>query len=142
MDGKFYDLAVLATESAAGEGIKNIDPRWVYSQWQHESDHFTSQLAVENHNLGGLTQIDPNDSPQPDGNYYYINFASDEEYAVYFGRYLRYFLDSGIDQASTLTEYIIALKNSPSGAYFGDSLENYLADCQKIYNENFLIPEC
>lgn len=32
-----------------------------------------------------------------------------------------------IDKASTLEDYVTALKISPSGAYFGDALENYLS---------------
>jgi hypothetical protein len=133
----FYELAKAAAEAAASKGITNIDPEWIYAQWVHESDNFTSQLAVENKNLGGLTQTTPNDSPQPDGAYWYTIFDSYEYYADYFGRYLRYFLDSNIDQATTLEEYITSLKNSPSGAYFGDSLENYITDCVRILNENF-----
>lgn len=137
MNHYFYSLAHRAAQAAADEEITKIDPRWIYAQWVHESNNFTSQLAAENHNLGGLTQEEANDSPQPDGSCYYINFVSYEDYADYFGHYLRYFVDGGIDQATNLTEYITALKNSPSGAYFGDSLENYLSDCQEIYAENF-----
>jgi len=137
MNDYFYELAQRAVEVAVSKGMSNIDPSWIYSQWIHESDSFTSQLAIENHNLGGLTQETPNDSPQPDGTYYYINFDSYESYADYFGRYLHYFIDGGVDKATTLEEYITALKNSPSGAYFGDSLENYVTDCQRIHTENF-----
>jgi len=137
MNDYFYQLATVATEAAISKEITNLDPRWIYSQWVHESDNFTSQLAIGNHNLGGLTQEEPNDSPQPDGSYYYINFDSYESYADYFGSYLHYFIDGGVDQATTLEEYITALKNSPSGAYFGDSLENYVNNCQRIYMEIF-----
>lgn len=133
----FYGLAEVAVDSAVSKGIANIDPRWIYSQWVHESQEFSSRLAIKNHNLGGLTQEEPNDSPQPDGNCYYIIFDSFESYADYFGRYLRYFKDSGVDYATTLEEYIVALKNSPSGAYFGDDLDDYLSDCQRIFEENF-----
>ena len=64
-----------------------------------------------------------------------MQFATYEDYADYFGRYLKGFIDGGVDQAGTLEEYV--LKNSPSGAYFGDSLENYLAGCEGFYSENF-----
>ncbi len=133
----FYGLAQQAAEAAKDYGITNIDPKWIYSQWVHETNAFTSDLQASNHNLGGLTQENTNDTPQPDGGFYYINFDTFEDYAKYFGHYLRYFTDSGIDKATTLAEYITALKNSPSGAYFGDSLENYLTDCQAIYNTTF-----
>jgi hypothetical protein len=137
MNQYFYDLAQQAVESAKIKDINNIDQRWIYSQWVHESDNFTSALAIDNHNLGGVTQSEPNDTPQPDGSCYYINFTTYEDYATYFGKYLHGFIDSEVDQATTLEEYITALKNSPSGEYFGDSLENYLTDCKRIYNENF-----
>jgi len=133
----FYGLAQRAAQAATDKGLINIDHRWIYVQWVHESDNFTSTLAVDNHNLGGVTQSEPNDTPQPDGGNYYINFPSCEDYADYFGHYLHGFIDGGIDQATTLEQYIVALKNSPSGEYFGDSLENYLTDCQRIYDETF-----
>lgn len=134
----FSELSKKASEAAASIGITNIDARWIYAQWVHESNNFTSDLAIDNHNLGGVTQTEENDTPQPDGNCYYINFPTYEDYADYFGRYLHGFIDSNIDQSTTLEEYITALKNSPSGEYFGDSLENYVTDCQRIYNENFM----
>lgn len=137
MNKYFYGLAEDAAQAAADRGVTNIDPRWIYAQWYHESNGFTSALATNNHNLGGLTQEEVNDTPQPDGGNYYINFGSFEEYAMYFGHYLRGYIDGGVDQATTLAEYITALKNSPSGEYFGDDLDDYLADCQRIYDENF-----
>lgn len=137
MNDYFYDLAKKAATAAANTGVTNLDPRWIYAQWCHETAEFTSAMCVQYKNLGGLTQVTPNDTPQPDGNYYYMQFDSYEDYADYFGRYLKGFIDGGIDQASTLEEYITALKNSPSGAYFGDSLENYLSNCERIYEECF-----
>lgn len=137
MNEYFYDLAKQAALAAANAGLLNLDPRWIYAQWCHETAGFTSAMCVDYKNLGGLTQVAPNDTPQPDGDYYYMQFDTYEEYAAYFGRYLKGFIDGGIDQASTLEEYITALKDSPSGAYFGDSLENYLTNCQQIYEECF-----
>lgn len=129
---KYLSLAKQAVEAAAGVGVGNVDYRWIYSQWCHESAGFSSALAESNNNLGGICQAEPNDTPQPDGNQYYIQFDSLEDYARYFGRYLRYFKDSDIDKATTLREYIEALKNSPSGMYFGDDLEAYYSDCAAI----------
>ena len=137
MNEYFWQLALRAAQVAAENGLGNIDSRWIYSQWAHETNNFTSAMCVDYKNLGGLTQTEPNDTPQPDGDYYYMQFGNYEDYADYFGRYLRYFIDGGINQASTLEEYITALKNSPSGAYFGDSLGNYLAGCEGFYAENF-----
>jgi hypothetical protein len=134
----FYGIAQIAAQSAAeNKGLTNIDPRWVYCQFAHETGRFTSDLQASNHNLGGLTQTTPNSTPQPDGNCYYINFDSFEDYGIYLGKYLAGFVDGGIDQATNLEEYITALKNSPSGAYFGDSLENYINGCQAVWDECF-----
>lgn len=130
MDKYFFMLANTSA-SFAGEPIK---PEWVYCQWVHESNNFTSQLATENHNLGGLCQTQPNDSPQPDGNEYYMNFDDYEHYARYFGWYLTQFRENGIYNSQTIDDYITALKN---GGYFGDDLDNYLTDCKRIYAENF-----
>jgi hypothetical protein len=134
----FYGIAQIAAQSAAeNKGLTNIRPEFLYCQFYHETGGFTSELQASNHNLGGLTQAEPNDSKQPDGNCYYMNFDSFEDYGIYFGKYLGGFVDGGIDQATTLEEYVTALKNSPSGAYFGDSLENYLNGCQAVWNECF-----
>lgn len=132
----FFTLAQQAAEIANrySDGNNNICPEWLYCQWYHESAGFTSDLAQSNHNLGGLCQTTPNDTPQPDGNQYYMNFPDFGAYADYFGRYLRYYREDGIYDATTLEEYVTALKN---GGYFGDSIENYLAGTGAVYEENF-----
>jgi hypothetical protein len=135
----FMDIAERAARVAVENGLPNIDPRWLYAQFVHESDNFTSRLFRENKNFGGLTQETPNDSLQPDGNYYYMNFETYKDYADYLGKYLTGYIDGGVDKAETLAEYITALKVSPSGEYFGDSLENYLSDCQRIYDQEFSV---
>ena len=131
----FYNIAKLASTTAWNKkGLYNIDGRWLFCQFLHESEHFTSELAINYYNIGGLSQTEENDAPQPDGNGYYMKFNSYEDYADYFGRYLGYYVENGIDNATTLEEYIVALHD---GGYFGDSLENYLSDCQDLYNEYF-----
>lgn len=139
MDDYMYNLTPLTLQAAAEHGITNLDAKWIYAQWCHESNDFTSQLYLENKNSGGLTQTEDNgeENHQPDGGYWYKVFDTYEDYATFFGHYLKYFLDSGVDQATTMVEYITALKNSPSGAYFGDSLENYIAGCEFRYNQAF-----
>jgi hypothetical protein len=136
MNDYFYELAKKSAEIAnhVGNGDDNIKAEWVYSQWSHETADFTSELMESNHNLGGLCQEEPNDTPQPDGNQYYINFPSYEAYASYFGHYLRYYREDGIYEAQSLEDYVAALHH---GEYFGDTLENYLAGCQRVYNEEF-----
>lgn len=129
----FYSLAERAAQKAAEYGL-TIDPRWIYAQWCHETGGFTSELQASNHNLGGLTKSQPNETPQPDGNMYYMNFATFEDYADYFGWYIAQYQVDGIYEAQTLEEYVTALCN---GGYFGDSLENYLAGTTAAYEEAF-----
>lgn len=115
----FYNLAVLSAK-IAGNPIK---PFWVYTQMAHETNNFTSTLCTVHHNLAGLTQLIPNDLPQPDGDLYYMQFNSYKDCARYFGHYLKLYSCDGIYQATDLESYVTALKN---GGYFGDSIENYL----------------
>jgi hypothetical protein len=134
MDKYFYDLAKQAA-AIANEGFGDIiKPEWIYCQWCHETGGFDSKLAIEYHNLGGLTQVTPNDTPQPDGDYYYKQFDSYEAYAEYFGKYLRYYEEDGLYDATCIDDYIVALKH---GGYFGDTLENYLSSVKGIYAANF-----
>jgi len=82
-----------------------------------------------------LTQTEPNELPQPDGEFYYRKFDTAEDYAEYFGKYLRYYEEDGIYDAQNIDEYVAALKH---GQYFGDSYENYVANCKRIMrNEEF-----
>jgi hypothetical protein len=112
--------------------LANINPRFIYCQWVHETGNFTSELCTKYHNLGGLTQTEPNDLPQPDGSLWYMEFANAEMYAEYFGRYLRYYEENGIYNATTIMQYAQALKN---GGYFGDSVENYVSGMESAYAE-------
>ena len=130
MNQYFFDLAKRAAE-IAGEPIK---PEWIYCQFAHETANFTSDLCVEYKNLGGLCQTQPNDTPQPDGDLYYMQFDSFEAYADYFGRYLRLYREDGIYESQSLADYVAALKH---GGYFGDSLENYLFGTHAVYIAEF-----
>ena len=127
-----------AKESAriANDGYDNnpIDYKILYSQWSHETNGFTSDLCEEYNNLGGVTQTSVNNTPQPDGQYYYMQFESVEEYAEYFGRYLRLYEENGIYEATDIESYAAALKD---GGYFGDTLENYVAGMTAAYNDAF-----
>ena len=135
-------------------GICGVPAEWIYSQWAHESTNITagdpdygkpfcSDLARDQNNFGGLTQVEENDTPQPDGRFYYMKFGSPEAYANYFGRYLqKYFpLATG---AATLEEYVHHLKHQPDPdepgeeyGYYGDSEENYFAGTFAAYREAF-----
>jgi hypothetical protein len=115
----FYELAKRSSDIVGFP----VQPLWIYAQWRHETDNFTSDLCVNYYNLAGLTQKSVNDTPQPDGSLYYMQFSSYHEFAEYFGRYLCLFAEDGILDAYTLDDYAAALKH---GGYFGDSLENYI----------------
>jgi hypothetical protein len=130
----FWKLAKRAAE-IAGEPIK---PEHIYAQWAHETDNFTSVLCEKYRNLGGITTETPNDLPQPDGELWYRKFDSYEDYADYFGRYLRLYESDGIYQAQTIDEYVSALKK---GGYFGDSYENYVAGCKNVLRNEFDVVE-
>lgn len=130
MEQKYWELA---QRSAAKIGIP---AEWVYSQWTHESANFTSDLAKECFNFGGLTQEEDNGNKQPDGSFYYMVFDTPEDYADYFGRYITKYFPTAA-RADSLEAYIVALKFGEEYAYFGDDLENYLEDTKRIYNENF-----
>lgn len=135
MNEYFYNLAKRSAEIANSyEGGGNILPEWIYCQWTHETGEFTSAMCIQYNNLGGLCQTQPNDTPQPDGDQYYMQFATPEDYADYFGRYLHYYREDGIYDAKSLEDYVAALKH---GGYFGDSLENYIAGTGAVYAECF-----
>jgi len=140
IDDKFFELAKMAVQEAVEKkGLTNIDPRWLRAQWQHETGNFTNWGATVANNFGGLKQFKPQpewftgDDMSPEGNPYQV-FESPEDYASYFGRYLGYYIENGIDQATTLEEYVIALYH---GDYFTDSLETYITRCREIYDECF-----
>ena len=125
---RYWELAQQAAN------ISGLPAEWIYAQFAHETGNFTSVLCTQYNNLGGLTQTEPNDLPQPDGNCYYMQFNSPEDYADYFGRYLRLYREDGIYSAETIPEYAAALYR---GGYFGDSVENYVAGMEAAYKEAF-----
>ena len=99
------------------------NPQFVAAQLAHESANGTSQLAVENHNYGGLTQSTPNgeENKQPDGSNYYRMFGSDEEYAdAMYNDFFKYYPE--ILKAQTIDEYSHILKQN---GYYGASETDY-----------------
>ena len=101
---------------------ENLSPTLIYGQMAHETGGFTSELATNYHNYGGVTQTTPNGLDQPDGSNYYMNFGSDEEFADYFADYLYKYKEDGIFNAYDTRSYAAALKH---GGYFGDDVDNY-----------------
>lgn len=88
-----------------------IDARYIYGQWYHESDGFTSQLWKDNFNAGGLKGT----------NGQYMHFDSPEEFAEYFAKYIVKY--DGVQSAESVSDYAGALK---SGGYFEDDTGTYI----------------
>lgn len=86
----------------------------IYGQWYHESGGFSSQLAKENNNFGGLKN--------PDGSY--MSFNAPGDFANYFAKYIKLYAEDGVMSATTPEEYATALKH---GGYYEDSVSNYAA---------------
>ena len=99
-----------------------INPEFIYAQWYHESAGFTSRLAKENYNFGGMTQVEPNgeENKQPDGSNYYMQFNSPEDWADYYARYIEYYPE--LKNAQSAYEFASILR---SGGYYTDSVDNY-----------------
>ena len=104
---------------------KTIPPAWIWAQLALESGHFTSALAIEDHNYGGIKAYGgakiAGISPEGD---YYRHFDSDEEYAQYAASNYNAYAEDGIYQAKNIQEFAAALKH---GGYFGSSLASYTA---------------
>lgn len=105
----------------------------IYAQLMHETGGGTSELAQRHHNYAGVTQVEANDLPQPDGSNYYMNFDSDEEFASYFADYLSKYEENGIFNATNTGEYAKALK---AGGYFGDTVENYTTGLNRYVGQD------
>lgn len=114
----YYELAERAAQVANETlGTNNIDPHWIYAQWRLESSDFTSDLAKENNNYGGVTQEEPNgeENRLKGTNLYFKIFDSPEEYAEYMGHYLAKYAPYGIGDAHDVDSYLDALY---AGNYF------------------------
>ena len=104
----------------------SIPAELLFAQWYHESGAFSSALAVEDCNFGGMTQATPEGSAgkQPDGGFYYMHFDSPEQWAEYYSGYMHRedkppMCDGSI---TTIEQFGNALK---SNGYFGADLGEY-----------------
>lgn len=125
--GEYWQLAQQVSQKTG------IPAEFIYAQWYHETAGFSSPLAREDNNFGGLTQEAPNGMKQPDGSNYYRHFNSPEEYADEFANYIQKYKDTGIFNARTIRDYATALRN---GGYFTDSVENYVAGMENALKVN------
>lgn len=114
----YFELAQHAADVANADlGTNNIDPHYIYAQWQHESGDFTSRMTTENNNFAGVTQVEPNgeENKMTNSNLYAMMFDTPEDFAEYFGHYIAKYADTGIGEATNIDEYLGALQR---GGYF------------------------
>ena len=104
---------------------RTLHPSWIWAQLAHETGNFTSRLAVEDHNYGGIKAYGNAKTAgiSPEGDYY-RHFDSDEEFAQYAASNYNAYAEDGIYDARTIGEFAAALKH---GGYFGATLESYTA---------------
>ena len=102
---------------------RTLHPSWIWAQLAHETGNFTSRLAVEDHNYGGIKAYGDAKTAgiSPEGDYY-RHFDSDEEFAQYAASNYNAYAEDGIYDARTIGEFAAALKH---GGYFGATLESY-----------------
>lgn len=131
MDGR--SIAERIAQQLSSKYGEFLNPNLIYSQLAHETGGFTSSLATEHHNYGGLTQTTPNGLQQPDGSNYYMSFASDEDFADYMADYLYKYKENGLFNSFDAQSYAAALKN---GGYFGDEVENYVNGMNRFLGQS------
>lgn len=103
-----------------------IDAKLIFAQWYHESAGFSSQLARENYNFGGMTQNEPTGDPkdkQPDGGNYYMHFGNEEEWAEYYAYYCNKCNEPSLNGSTDVTDFATRLKKN---GYFGASIDEYV----------------
>lgn len=123
---EIYQAAVYAGEQL------NVPPEVIMAQWAWESSHYQSQLALENNNLSGLTQTEPNgeDNKQPDGSNDYMQFGSIQEFAKAYVNFIKTNDASAVGKQD-VASYVTELKNN---GYFTDDLGKYINGVQSIYD--------
>lgn len=122
--------------------ISGIPAEWILAQWKHETGNFTNWGATEAHNFAGLKKFRDNqpdwfdgDATSPEGDEYQV-FENDEDFAQYFGRYLKMYEPDGLLESKTIREYAESLRR---GGYYGDmpgmtgeeSVDNYVEGLTK-----------
>lgn len=106
--------------------ITGLRARLVWAQLYHETGNFSSRLAREDHNYGGVkvtNDSQPKAGMSPEGNYY-RHFNSDDEFAEYHARNLGYYIrEDGLGEATTAYQYAVCLQH---GGYFTAELGKYV----------------
>ena len=102
-----------------------IDAKLVFAQWYHESGNFSSKLATENYNFGGMTQAESTGDEadkQPDGGNYYMHFGNEEEWAEYYAWYCNRCTTPPLSGSKDVDDFASRLKQN---GYFGADLTEY-----------------
>lgn len=122
MEQRMWQLAQRSSQKTG------IPADWIYAQWYHESDGFSSELAKGNNNFAGVTQSEPNgeENRQPDGGNYYMQFESPEAWEDYYSRFIQKFKG-----ATSAKDYRQWAQNLHDDGYFTDSVENYVAGLER-----------
>ena len=114
----------------------NINPKFLYAQWYHESKHFQSELA-QYYNFGGITGSNDAAMKQPDGDCNYMPFNGPEDFASYDAWYLN--RCDGVSGNSDLRGFTDALK---ANGYYGDDPTRYYEACKRAMDTiNFGAPD-
>lgn len=96
---------------------------FIYAQLALESAHFQSDVAIADHNYGGVKWYgDGKQGSIADDGEYYRHFDSDEEFIEYQSRNLLAYTEDGIKEAQTPAEYAAALKR---GGYYEATEAHY-----------------
>ena len=96
---------------------------FIYAQLALESSHFQSDVAIADHNYGGVKWYgDGKMGSIADDGEHYRHFDSDEEFIEYQSRNLLAYTEDGIKEALTPAEYAAALKR---GHYYTATEEEY-----------------
>ena len=115
------NLREIAEQVAAAN---DIPAEIAYAQLALESTQGTSELAVNDHNYGGVKSTDGG----------FMHFDSDEAFVDYYSRFLGLFGVQGIRDVDT---YIYTLANQPDGQNYivGDDIPNYQNNLPSLMQE-------
>ena len=105
-----------AQKVSAGAGVP---AEWIYAQWAHESADFSSSLATQDNNFGGIKYCGYDGQPKTDTGGYQ-HFKDLDQYAEYFIKHLNN--SDGVKSCQTPEQYVQCMKDND---YFEDSVEKY-----------------
>lgn len=114
--------AALAQQVSAQTGIP---ASLIWAQWAHETGGFTSRVATQLNNLGGINV--PGGSGQD-----YRSFSSLGSFANYYAHLMESSRYSGVEMSRTAGQFASRLK---MGGYYADTLSNYTRGIQRYQSQ-------